>query len=182
MFLASAAIFFVLCLLSYDKMLPKFSSNLYRRLKIHVSDPDKNTTKLTPLYFLALSIHGNMTAAFALSLGVLFCSTFCIITLVVSKYMIPNVRNRLLNILDLRRLFSILSSSHRDLHIAMVVVLVSVILVGTMVFIKDTDCNSKEEETLAKIQYQVLFTNINAAFMALIVLLMYTIMNINTTV
>lgn len=180
MFLASVAILFVLCLLAYDKMLPKFSSNLYRRLKIQSSDPGHKTV-LTPLYLLALSIHSNVTAAFALSLGVLFCSIFCIITLVVSKYMAPSMRFPILSALDPRKLFVILSSSHRDLHISMGCVLICIVVFGTMVFIKDTDCSSNEEESLAKIQYQVLFTNINAAFMSLIVLWIYAIMNINTT-
>eukprot|EP00798_Chlamydomonas_sp_ICE-L_P010934 gene10934-17048_t len=181
MFLVSAVIFFVLCLLAYDKMLPKLSRNLYRRLKTQAASSICNKRRtLTPLYLLALSIHSNMTAAFALSMGVLLVSTFCIITMIVSKYMMPSLRVRLVNFVDIRKLFSILSPIHRHLHIAMVVVMVSIMVAGTMVFIRDADCICNDEEKMAKVQFQVLFTNINAAFMALIVLVIYTCININT--
>lgn len=169
--IVSPIVFFVVLVTAFDSALEKMSKLLNTSLI--------DATSVSRWYLASVSFYGAILTSFAFAMIVMACTVVILCMIIVSRYIPLRGREFIIKWMCPSKLFELLMPRYRNLHLSMAAIALIVLAVGTGLYTQKNDCdNIQETARAARVQYKIMFTNIIAIVMCLVLLVAYWILNL----
>jgi hypothetical protein len=169
--IVSPIVVIAVLLSAFDSALAK-TSNLLNTTLI-------DATYVSRWHLASINLYGAVLTAFAFAMIAMACCIILLCMIIVSRYIPLKGRIFIIKWMSPSKLFQLLMPRYRDLHLSMVAVIMIVVAIGTCVFTRKNDCDGLEDTArAARVQYKIMFTNIVAIMMCIVLLVTYWVLNL----
>lgn len=138
-----------------------------------------DATHVSRWYLASINLYGAILTAFAFAMIVMACCIMVLCIIMVSRFIPLKGRIFIIRWMSPSKLFELLMPRYRHLHLSMVAIVMVVMAVGTGVFTRKQDCGGLEDTArAARVQYKIMFTNILAIMLCIVLLITYWVLNL----